>query len=722
MAARLRRAAASVNVDNLRFLVNDRRVDLIRDVIAKTSSNVQRAGREGALASEQLFAGQNSECLKTLDELEDFASGHGIKFDANDQDFIRMLRVQAYLRIGEMENCCALHNADSCLLPLRGAAIYQKPEGPRRAIALLNEQLAEHPDDLGARWLLNIAYMTLGEYPQNVPVKWLVDPKAFASDFDIKRFPDVAASAGLDTFGLSGGVIVDDFDGDGLLDVVRSEISLDGQLRFFHNNGDGTFTDRTHEAGLTGEVGGLNILQADYNNSGRPSILVLRGGWMGTEGRFPISLLRNDGNGTFSDVTEEAGLLSATGPSQTAVWLDYDGDGWLDLFIGAESFGSDVIPCKLFHNNRNGTFTECAAKCGVDKVGFIKGISSADFDNDGRPDLFISRLSGPDGGRLPGLLLHNDGPRDPSDPSKGWKFTDVSESAGIVRPMHGFPCWFFDYDNDGWPDIFVCGYFISDGPPINVIADYVGLPHSGDHPCLYHNNRDGTFSDVTRDVGLDHELLGMGANFGDLDNDGFLDFYIGTGGFPYPALIPKRMFRNDRGKHFQDVTTSGGFGNLQKGHGVAFADFRNIGQQDVYEEMGGALSGDKYYSVLYSNPGHDNHWITLKLEGVRSNRGAVGARIHVAVQTKTGPRNIYRTVGSGGSFGANPLRQEIGLGDASSIQSIDVYWPTSGQTQMLRGVEMDRFYKIREGDSDVEPWAVPSFQFRDLPAAARSVR
>jgi hypothetical protein len=131
--------------------------------------------------------------------------------------------------------------------------------------------------------------------------------------------------------------------------------------------------------------------------------------------------------------------------------------------------------------------------------------------------------------------------------------------------------------------------------------------------------------------------------------------------------------------------------------------------------MGGAYSADKYYSVLYANPGHDNHWVTLKLEGVRSNRGAVGAGIRVSVTTPTGRRRIYRTVGSGGSFGSNPLRQEIGLGDALAIESIDIVWPATGQHQRLPGVPMDRFYRVREGDSTAVPWRLPSFQYRDLP-------
>jgi hypothetical protein len=180
------------------------------------------------------------------------------------------------------------------------------------------------------------------------------------------------------------------------------------------------------------------------------------------------------------------------------------------------------------------------------------------------------------------------------------------------------------------------------------------------------------------------------------------------------------MFRNAGGERFQDVTTAGGFGNLQKGHAIAFADVNNDGQQDIYEVMGGAFTGDKYYSVLYANPGHDAHWVTLKLEGVQSNRGAVGARVRVVVVTPNGERSIYRTVTTGGSFGCSPLRQQIGLGDARSIAGIEIYWPVTGKTQRLPGVPLDRFYKIREGDRAATPWELPRFPLRGTAAAQLS--
>ena len=190
----------------------------------------------------------------------------------------------------------------------------------------------------------------------------------------------------------------------------------------------------------------------------------------------------------------------------------------------------------------------------------------------------------------------------------------------------------------------------------------------------------------------------MGCNFGDLDNDGYLDSYIGTGDPGLASLMPNRMFRNAAGQFFQDVTTSGGFGHLQKGHGVAFGDIDHDGDQDVFAVMGGAFTGDIAPNVLFENPGHGNHWIKLKLEGVRSNRAAIGARIKVSLNTKNGSRDVYATVTSGSSFGASSLRQEIGLGQANSIRAIEIAWPAGGDVQVFQNVAMDQFLHIREGD------------------------
>jgi hypothetical protein len=203
----------------------------------------------------------------------------------------------------------------------------------------------------------------------------------------------------------------------------------------------------------------------------------------------------------------------------------------------------------------------------------------------------------------------------------------------------------------------------------------------------------------------------MGCNFGDLDNDGWLDFYVGTGDPDLATVVPNRMFHNDGGRRFQEVTTSGGFGQLQKGHGIAFGDINNDGTQDIYSVVGGAVEGDDYHHQLFANPGHGNNWLKLKLEGTRTNRAAIGARIRVVVQSGDGERSIHRTVGSGGSFGASPMRQEIGLGKATLVKRVEIFWPVTGTTQVVTGLEINRFYHVREGSSAAERVELKSFKW-----------
>ncbi len=202
----------------------------------------------------------------------------------------------------------------------------------------------------------------------------------------------------------------------------------------------------------------------------------------------------------------------------------------------------------------------------------------------------------------------------------------------------------------------------------------------------------------------------MGSEVGDLDNDGYPDFYAGTGMPDQAALFPNRMFRNVDGWRFEDVSAAG-FGLFGKGHGVAFGDVDNDGDQDVYAVIGGAIGGDRYRNVLFENPGNDNHWLTLRLEGVTSNRSAIGARITVTVEMGGGRLRTVRTViGGGSSFGGSPLRQEIGLGSAVAIRTVEIEWPTSGTHDVFEAVVMDRFYVAREGDHDLRalfPRSIP---------------
>jgi hypothetical protein len=724
---------------------------------------------------EYLNAGETPKAIQAFADVEKtYANVPGLTNSKIWAD-MRHLQAVAYLRLGEQDNCLNGHTADSCLFPIQGGGVHKLQSGSRKAIEILEEQLNRVPQNRRGAWLLNLAYMTLGEYPDKVPTGWRLPPEVFRSEYDLKRFPDVAGNLGLDVNDLAGGTITEDFDGDGDLDIMMSTWSLLHPIHYFRNNGDGTFTDRTIEAGLAILTGGLNIVPGDFNNDGLVDVLVLRGAWMGVEGHHPDSLLRNDGNGHFTDVTEEAGLM-VFNPNQTAVWFDYNSDGWLDIYFGYESLGEHRYGCKLFRNNRNGRFTECAVEAGVAGEGFVKAVVSADYNNDGRPDLYLSRRG------QPNILYRNDGPAGTNtSPDAPWKFTDVSAAAGVEEPIVSFPAWFFDYDNDGWQDIFVSGYGIKDVG--DVAADYMGYKHNAETARLYRNNGNGTFSNVTAAARLNRVLHTMGCNYGDFDNDGWLDFYLGTGDPSLANLMPNRAFRNAgstaraaSSPFFQDVTTAAGMGHLQKGHGVSFADLDHDGDQDIYHSVGGAYEGDFYRNALFENPGHGNHWITLKLEGVKENRLALGARIKVVVTDSVGrivpdepsdkvgqtvsevgrtvpgeprdstvgrtvpdepspdrvgrtvpgeppdpaERSIHRVVSSGSSFGNNPFRQEIGLGQAKAIKRVEIFWPVTGKTQVLEGLEMDRFYRVRENESKAELWNLPKFKFSRTPPAGHT--
>ncbi len=225
-------------------------------------------------------------------------------------------------------------------------------------------------------------------------------------------------------------------------------------------------------------------------------------------------------------------------------------------------------------------------------------------------------------------------------------------------------------------------------------------------------------------------MLTMGANFGDLDNDGWLDVYLGTGEPSYEALLPNRMFRNVGGRRFDDVTTSTGLGHLQKGHSIAFADVENRGVEDIFELMGGAFPGDPYQSALYRNPLPDpgpgsttNHSITLRLQGVQTNRAAYGTRIEVLftdrdANGKPVHRHVFRTVGSVSSFGGSPMLQHIGIGKATTADEVRLRWPASyPREQVLRALPADAAYTVIEGDIVAHPLRQKRFHLGDTLAA-----
>ncbi len=681
------------------------------DSLVKASQSKQDIMMYNLRKSIALIAlGREDEAVDVLEQQEKLIKAEKIQGMYRN----RVLLAMAYLRAGERMNCVKNHSAETCILPIQGGGIHQIPDGSRNAARLYEELLKDNPSNLEYRWLLNIAYMTLGEYPSGVPANLLVpglDAQLSEADSGIvvKPFQDLAGPLSLDINNMAGGCIIDDFDNDGFLDIVTSSWDVDEEMHYFRNNGDGSFTERSEESRLNQIKGGLNLLQTDYNNDGFKDIFVLRGAWLrGKYGQQPNSLLKNNGDGTFTDVTIIAGLLSFH-PTQTATWNDFNKDGWLDVFIGNESWDGNEIsgkhPAELYINNGDGTFTNVAADAGVNVLGFVKGVTSGDYDNDGWVDLFATSLTGER------FLLRNKGVKGATP-----KFEDVTSQAKLTSTdvSKTFPTWFWDYNNDGWLDLFM-GDFTFDMPISSYsAAEGLNIPTGTSGACiLYRNNQDGTFTNVSAETGLTKKAFTMGSNFGDIDNDGFLDFYLGTGNPEFESIVPNKLFKNIGGERFVDVTAPARMGHLQKGHAISFADVDNDGDQDIYIELGGAYKGDSFHNSFYVNPNQDerNKWIVLDLEGTESNRLAIGTRIKLSFTEDGNKRSVYRDVNSGGSFGASPLRKEIGVGRTDVIDEIEIQW-INGKKQVFKDVKPNQFLKIVEGQDKMQrvPQKTISFQ------------
>lgn len=632
------------------------------------------------LAESQLKAGQTEQAVEQLMQCSALLQEEKTMPNvAQIRSFLDKRIAVAYLRLAENRNCVHCRDEDCCIFPIQGGGVHRNKQPARNAVKHLTQCLERNGGDVTAIWLLNVAYMALGEYPDAVPPEWLISEEQYAPRQDFPKFSNIALKLGLNTFSLCGGMIVDDLNGDRWLDVVTSSWDTSGQMRCWLNNGDGTFTENTEEAGLIGLFGGLNMIQADYDNDGDVDILVLRGAWLKQFGHHPNSLLQNDGHGRFRDVTFDAGLGESYYPTQSAAWADYDNDGDLDLYVANEIGDSE-----LFNNDGLGHFANVARHAGVTGGRYPKGVVWGDYDNDRYPDLYVSNLKGAN------FLYHN---------NRDGTFTDVASKTGVQEPTRSFPAWFWDFNNDGALDLFVAAYWADVN---NFAADYLGRTHRAGTDRLYQGDGKGAFHDVTTAMGLANVTLPMGSNFGDVNNDGFLDFYLGTGYPDYAGLMPNRMFRNHQGARFEDVTAAAGLGHLQKGHGVAFADYDHDGDQDIFIEMGGAFPGDAFSDAVFENPGFGNHWVVVRLNGRESNRAGIGARIRAEVTEDGKSRSIYKWVNSGGTFGGSPLRQHIGLGAATRIDRLEIYWPTTDLTQAFTDLEVDRMIVIVEGQEDFQ--------------------
>ena len=315
----------------------------------------------GDVASMLSLQGEMAEAIQQVESFAPLLPTESPTGQLSYRDVMHQVLGILELRRGEVDNCLQAHNREMCLFPLSEAARHRIGDGALKAVDHFSRYLERHPGDLEVRWLLNVAAMTAGTYPAGVPEPLRIGPDSFASAVDLGRFWDVAGPAGVAYSDNAGGIATDDFDGDGLLDLMVSSEDNCEPLRFFRNRGDGTFAQIIEAAGLENQLGGLNITQIDYDNDGRRDLFVMRGGW---ETAIRDSLLRNkpapDGGVVFEDVTVRAGLGGPGHRTHTATWADYDGDGWLDLFLGHEFSFS-----QLFRNQGDGTFEDVTLQAGL---------------------------------------------------------------------------------------------------------------------------------------------------------------------------------------------------------------------------------------------------------------------------------------------------------------------------------------------------------------------
>ncbi len=693
--AEFRRLCRDLEASADPFYGRARLAELEKRATRGTADPRAEASLEALLGRELLKLGRTSESIEHLERATALGADAGM-----DPRLLLDMKVYlglAYLQDAEDANCLASHTAASCLYPVSSEGVHRIRDNTRAAGDVFAAIVDEFPNAVQSLWLLNLARMLSGDYPEGVPARYRLPPAALEAGTPFIRWWDRAPTLETAVVDLAGGALMDDFDGDGLLDLVTSTWDPCGSLKAFRNDGRGGFEDVTRAWELNRQLGGLNLVHADYDGDGRLDLLVLRGAWMGPLGRIRNSLLRNvagESGPRFEDVTREAGLAEPAYPTQTAAWADYDLDGDLDLYVGNEDPDGGSYPSQLFRNDGATGFTDVSAETGTANYRFAKAVTWGDYDDDGDPDLYVSNIG-------PNRLYRNDGE----------SFTDVAPELGLTEPAgRSFASWFFDFDNDGDLDLFVADY---ESPVPAVAAFYFGSVVVDNRPRVYRNDStsDGArFTEIGTQVGLARPMLPMGANYGDLDNDGWLDFYLGTGEPGYETVMPNVMFRNERGSRFSDVTFAGGFGHLQKGHGVAFGDLDNDGDQDLLHQLGGFFPGDSYANALFENPGGKNAWITLRLAGRGPNVFGVGARIEVVVENGGRERSIHLLAGSGGTFGGSSFQQEIGLGRAKRIREVRIRWPGDPEIQVFRDVEVNRIYRAAQGASKLEPVKLPSIR------------
>ena len=575
---------------------------------------------------------------------------------AHMSDRDRMLGL-LFLRMAEQENCTTIDpmtsRADVCSY---GNVRFSETKALHRSLDHWRAALQRGLDPT-TRWLYTLTCA-------------LADVDTSSSDWTVcasidrvdagPRFENAAPELGLDHQTFYGGVCVDDFSGDGLLDIVSTSGDLNTPMRLMVGTQSGGYEDATASFGLDSVVGGVHVQQVDFDVDGHLDLFILRGGWLLEEARdHPNGLYRNvDGTG-FQDVTAEMGLLNRTA-SHTAVWFDANRDGWPDLFVGNENTNS-----QLFINRNGNGFRDVSASAGIHLTEQVKGAQFGDFNNDGWPDLYVSCYNAPNR-----LYMNRPGERTV-------RFEEVAGTAGVAAPRKSFAVAVLDVDNDGWQDIFCPSYVMSMDSFVRGLED--PDRHGAPSP-LYMNQGDGTFTPLD-DRDLRRGFLPMGVDVGDVDGDGFQDIYIGTGFPTAEAMVPNVLLRNDAGRGVQDITVHSNTGHLQKGHGISFFDQEGDGDLDILVSMGGFYPVDRFDNALYRNLSDDQDGVFLKPPAGRGH-WPIGTRFRWTLHTPTGEQIVHRTAGQGGSYGSSPLAPFVGQAVDVSVYHIEAIEPDG--TRWLR--------------------------------------
>ena len=534
--------------------------------------------------------------------------------------------------------------------------------------------------------------------PSRVPDQpgQFVDITAASGVHFVHQAPHTSKKYLIETMG--SGAALFDCDGDGRLDLflvngapfadptpkgtTPQKTGPEFWNRLYRQTKDGRFEDITEKAGLAGVGYGMGVAAGDYDNDGNEDLYVT--GYGGNR------LYHNEGNCKFTDVTDKAGV-GGSGWSTSAAWLDIDNDGLLDLVVlRYVSWDWDDIWCGpldnrgychpdhfppismlVYHNDGNGHFTEIANKVGLAKPAKALGIAIADYDRDGHPEIFVANDS------MAEFLFHNKG---------NGTFEEVGLESGVAvdgdgQTYAGKGVDFADYDNDGFPDL--------------IVTDLANQKYS-----LYHNNRDGTFDYASDSVGLGGMTLlhsGWGVRFLDYDNSGWKDILIAQGhdldtvqkSFPQLRYREPMLLARNTGNAFVDVSSSSGaiFHEAWASRGMAIGDIDNDGRLDAVVTTNG---GPAY--VLRNETATQNHWLTLKLVGHKSNRDGIGAVIKVV--TPLGAQWV--TVSTAGSYlSSSDPRAHFGLGASPTAQTIEIHWP-SGIVQLMKDVAGDRILEVDE--------------------------